>query len=403
MSLFRRTFVLTIALAGGCANKSYNVANPVLGPPPPRIARAQLDDSEDPAQVAENTEPSEIQQASHNAEVALSSTDVVARINGKPLLAGDILEQYGAKLKEYDAQLSIAVSKGQLSEADKSKYIRKAQEMLIKRDLERMTEQTLMAQAVRAKLKKEQLESVNKQVDKFFEKDVVTNLKQKFDVDSTAELEGLLQDQGTSLETMRRVFADQQLASQYVRTKIGEEPKPSRAELLEVYNKQIEKYSQPMQVKWQQLQVSITPTRDKKEAQAILEKALADVRAGSTFDEVVKKYSDGPLKENGGHWDWTQPASIANTDVKAALEKLKPGEISKIISNATALQVVKVTERREAGSQPLEEVQEDIRQQIIEEWREERVVAVLAEVRANAVVETIFDEAPKTDDEPVVR
>ncbi len=395
MPQFPRSLVIAILLAGGCAGKNYNVANPVLGPPPPRVAKAVEQARQTALAQAETpAAKSDIQQvsATYDAESPLAETAVIARVNGRPLLAGDILEQYGAQMAKYEGELTKAVAAGALSEEDKGKYMRKAQEMVIRRDLDRMIEQMLMAQAVRSKLKKEQLEAVNKQVDSYFEKDVIASLKTKFKIDSTAELEVMLQDQGTSLETMRRMYADQQMASQYVRTKIGDEPKPTRAELLAVYNKQIEKYARPMQVKWQQLQISMTPQRNRAATEKLIEEVLAQIDAGMTFDAAVKKYSDGAHKENGGHWDWTQPNSVANPDIRKALEGLKAGQHSKVISTPTALQIVRVTERREAGTQPLDEVQEDIRMQIIEEWREERVKAVMDEVKASAVIETIFDK-----------
>lgn len=393
-----RHLLLMIAMVSGCAGKSYSVANPVLGPPPPRIASAVKETQEAAlAQTADASETSDIQQvsATYDAESPLADTAVIARINGRPMLAGEILEQYGAKMREYESKLTMAVRQGSLTEEEKGKYIRKAQEIVLRQNMEKMIEQTLMAQAVRSRLKKEQLEDVNKQIDSYFEKDVVQNLKSKFQVESSAELEVLLQEQGTSLETMRRIYADQQMASQYVRTKVGEEPRPSRAELLEVYRSQMDKYSRPMQVKWQQFQLSISASRSQDQAKQQLEEALEAVNKGMSFDEAVKKFSDGPLKNSGGHWDWTQPASVASADVRKALETLKPGQLSQIIASPTGLQVVKVLERREAGHQPLDEVQDEIRMQIIEKWREERIKKVMSEVRDTAVVETIFDAEPK--------
>lgn len=367
----------------GCGGKSYNVSNPVLGPPPPRIARADV--------TERGQEDQSIQPVKYEQRVPLPMTAVVATVNGKPILAGEVLEQYLAKLQAYDAQLAQAVAKGQISEDARQGEVRRAQEMLLKRDLPQLIEQTLMADAVRGKLKKDQLESINKQLDGFFDREV-ENLKKKFKVDSAAEVEALLQQQGMSLETMRKIFGDRQLAQQYVRTKMGDDPKPTRAELLSIYNSQLEKYAQPTQVKWQQLQVTIANDRSRSEALAVVDKALEELAAGATFDAVVKKYSDGPLKDNGGHWDWTQPASVANADVRNALETLRAGEISPVLSSPTQLQLVKVNQRREAGHQPFEEVQEEIRLQIIDEYREQKVKEILADMKAKAIIETLFDE-----------
>ncbi|WP_437227353.1 peptidylprolyl isomerase [Planctomicrobium sp. SH661] len=405
----RKSIYLAILLAVGCGTKNYNVANPVVGPAPPRIkdALARQDQKDGADAVAESglksVSAEGVKTVNYESETPLAMTDVVAKVNGRPVLAGEILEQYNSKLKEYQAQLALGVSKGALDEATRQRKIRETQEMLIKRDMDRFVEQILMADAVRSKLKKEQLDSINEQLAGYFEKDVVANLKQKFEVETTLELEGVLQAQGMSLETMRRMFTDQQLASQYIRTKMGEDPKPSRAELLAVYNAQIEKYSRPMQVKWQQLQVNTGGPQNQSKARARIEEAQAALKDGMSFDDVVKKYSDGPLKDNGGHWDWTQPESVANPEIRKVLQKMKTGEISPVLVTNASLQIIKVTGRREAGNQPLEEVQEDLRQQIISEFREKRASEVVAEIRAKAVVETMFDDEVESPEKTQLR
>jgi len=392
----RKSIFIAILLAAGCGTKNYNVASPVLGPAPPRIKDAAERQQQTHAALEKSgglktVAAGEVQTVSYEQVVPLDMTDLVARVNGKPIFAGDLLEQYSTKLLEFRHQMEQAVSKGALTQVQLDTKLREVQEMLIKRDLDHYVEQTLMADAVRAKLKKEQLEDVNHQLATFFEKEYIGNLKTKFNVETTAELEGLLQSQGMSLESMRQLFIDKQMASQYVRTKMGEDPRPSRAELLALYNSQLEKYARPTQVQWQQLQINFAGP-DKSSAVRKMDEVQAALKSGTKLDELVKKYSDGPLKENGGHWPWTQPESVASPEIRNALQKLKQGETSPVITTGNSLQIVRVTARREASHQPLEEVQEDLRQQIIGEFREQRAAKVVQEIREKAVIETIFDE-----------
>jgi len=409
----RITILLVMLLAAGCGTKNYSVANPVLGPAPPRIRDAQARQS----QLARATENStktddegglktvsaeEVKTVNSAQELPLEMTDVIARVNGKPIFAGDILDQYSSKLNQFRRQMEAGVEKGVISQDKMLAKLRETQEMLVKRDLDHHVEQILMADAVRSKLKKYQLDDINHQMADYFEKEYVANLRKKFEVDTTVALEGVLQSQGMSLETMRKLFMDQQLASQYVRTKMGEDPKPSRAELVELYNSQLEKYTRPTQVKWQQLQINVSGT-GKAAAAEKMEQAQAALKTGTSFDDVVKKYSDGPLKENGGHWDWTQPESVANEEIRGVLKKLKSGETSSVLTTGSSLQIVKVTARRESGHQPLEEVQEDLRQQIIGEFRERRAEIVVKEIREKAIIETIFDQDPLSEDKPKIQ
>lgn len=360
-----------VCLLGCSSNRSYDVANPVVGPPPPRFDNA--------VQLSQSPEVNEdYQLVAYSTEDPLLMTTVIARVNGTPILAGQILEPYSQKLAEVSKQVS-------------GSEVRKIQETIIKRDLPPQIEQTLMASQVKAKLKKEQLDAINDQLDTFFDAEV-EKMKEKAQVGTTAELEAVLQKQGMSLVTFREVFGDRQLAGEFIRGKVGEEAPISRAELLTEYNDRKEEFAKPEQIKWQQLQVSFAKHGSRDRAGRVFNNAVADIKQGVDFTEVVKKYSDGPLKDAGGHWDWTQPESIASPEIRQALQELPVGSMSSSMETSSAFLVVKLTGRREASYTPFDEVQEQIRKEIIEKRHDEKVQSILAELKENAVIETMFDD-----------
>ncbi|MEZ5942151.1 MAG: peptidyl-prolyl cis-trans isomerase [Planctomycetaceae bacterium] len=376
---FSRCTLILLALLCGCAGKTYKVDNPVVGPAPPRKVKADAY-----AQV-EEAPSSDIQQAGYNRseETPLVMTDVVARINGKPILAGDILEQYAGRLKEAEKQLPPR------------KY-REIQEMLIERDLGRYVETTLMAESIRSKLKEEQITAIDGQLDKFFEMQVQEMMKQA-EAPTLMDLEAKLQEQGMSLATMRKLFGDRQLASEYVKQRLGDAPPFTPEELKAQYAKQMDQYTTPAQVKWQQLQVSTNRPGGEQAAFKVIQQAFAEMNNGADFDAVVKKYSDGPLAKNGGHWDWMQPQSVANERVRAAIGDLQVGELSDVIKGSNSLQIVRVTGRRNASATPFEDVQEDIRKQLTDAWREARAKEIIDELKSQSVIETLFDTQENAD------
>lgn len=363
-----------LPLCAGCATKNYNVSNPVVGPPPPRVNIGRV-------VLAQSEESTELEQVKYEPEAPLADEAVVAQVNGQPVLAADILEPYAPKLAEFRAK------------APPAEY-RRIQDMLIKRDLNNIVIAILAADAVKTKLKKDQLESVEQQLDDGFDNFVIPKLKETTGAGSLSELEAILQAQGGSLESIRKTFGQSEMLKQYRQSMMGDEPKPSRADLLARYQKQKDKYSQPQRVKWQQLQVSIARYKTEPEARKVIEQAGAQIHQGTDFGEVVKKLSDGPLKENGGNYDWTQPSSLASPEVRQALETLRAGQVSEVIKTGGMLQLVKVTERQEAGFTSFDDVQNDLREEYINEWRTRRSKEVLDDLRAKAVVETIYDEAP---------
>ncbi|WP_417850336.1 peptidylprolyl isomerase [Thalassoglobus sp.] len=371
----RIVILMAVILSVGCSQHRYDIADPVVGPPPPRKQGGQA--------VAYNSEAeSEFQLASYTEDEIIPMTEVVARVNGNPILAGQVLEPYAAKLAQARKQMPAS-------------EIRKAQEMLLKKSLPTQIEQTLMVDAVKSKMTTEQYTQVDEQLDEFFAEEVV-RLQAQFNVGNIAELETLLQSQGMSLATMRDAFGNRQLASEYVRGKMGSEAPLTRQDLLKEYNLRKEEFAHPEQIKWQQIQVSVTKHGSRNNAAREMNKAIEELRQGADFTDVVQRYSDGPLKDKGGHWDWTQPSSIANADVRTALSKLQTGQMSEVIQNDSSLHIVKVTGRKAATYTPFPEVQEKIRTELIAKQREAKAETILAELRKNAVIETMFDDGDST-------
>ncbi len=367
------SLLFCLTLLCGCAGKSYNVANPVVGPAPPRKISAEAYAQADVAAAGQI----ELAGYSQSKVEPLLMTDVVARVNGKPILVGDVLEQYASKLHAAQDQMP-------------AEQFRSTQEMLLQRDLDRYVEQMLMAEAVKAKLKKEQLETIDAQLDTYFQLQVEQMMKQA-EVSTMMDLEGVLQEQGLSLSTMRKLFGDRQLASEYVKQRVGDPPPFTPAVLKAEYAAHLAEYTTAAQVKWQQLQVSTKRPGGADAAFQIVQQAFSEMRTGAEFDDVVKKYSEGPLAKNGGHWDWMQAESIANAKVRVALDELEVGRLSDVITSENSLQVVRVTGRRAETQTPFEEVQDEIRTRLMQEWKQARAEEIITELKAQSVVETMFD------------
>lgn len=375
---------LALLLSAGCNGRSYKVASPVIGPVPPRMPAAE---------VAENSRSSmsnngksvraqdvSIEQVAYAQTQPLAMTDVIAEVNGEPILAHDVLDRYAPQLAEAKQNL-------------KPEQLRKAQFELIKKDLPNVIEQSLMVDSIKQTMKPEQLTSVEAQMDKFFEAEV-DRLMKVTGAGSPTELEGILQAQGVSIVTLRKQFGDRQLAGQFMRSKMGSEPTASREEMLARYEEDAKSFTEAEEIKWQQIDIAYNAHGGVDEAEAAAQKLLQQIQSGAiTFDDAAHDKSDSPLSSKGGHRDWTQPSSLADADVKEALMSLKLNGISDVIPTQTACVIVKLTGRHDARVIPFNEVQKDLHNRIVKDKKEALAKVALKELMAEAVVHTILDEA----------
>ena len=375
---------LALLLAVGCNGRSYKVASPVIGPVPPRIPVSEVAENS-PSAISRGgksvrAQDVAIERVAYAETQPLAMTDVIAEVNGEPILAHEVLDRYAPQLAEAKQKL-------------KPEQLRKAQFELIKKDLPNVIEQTLMVDSIKQTMKPEQLTSVEAQMDTFFEAEV-DRLMKVTGAGSPTELEGILQAQGVSIVTLRKQFGDRQLAGQYMRSKMGSEPTASREEMLARYEEDVKSFTEAEEVKWQQIDIAYDVHGGVEAAEAAGQKLLQQIQSGAiTFDDAAHDKSDSPLSSKGGHRDWTQPSSLADADVKEALMSLDLNAISDVIATKSACVIVMVTGRHEARVIPFNEVQKDLQNRIVKDKKEALAKVALKDLMAEAVVHTILDEA----------
>jgi hypothetical protein len=368
--------VAALCLCTGCAGRSLTADNPVVSRVPPRVAAGQDSESEP------RTAPDEITQVTFADGVEVPRLDaqiseIAATVDGTPILVSDVLEPHS---------VNLAAAQKQLPEA---KFL-ELREQLIRRELPRHIDETMLMNAALAKLDKDKRAQLEQQLDEFFSLKL-KDIQKQTGAGTLAELEARMQAQGTTLSNLRRAFGRQQLAGQSLQLHMPQQPAVNRTELLAEYQKRIASYTQPAQVKWQQVWISYDKHGGKKAALSVVDQAVAELKAGSDFSEVARKYSDGAMAKDGGQWDWTQKGSLANAEVDRLLFELQVGEIGRVIAGDKAYQIVRVTDRRPDRVTPFEEVQEELRKEIMAEKEQKLREDVVKRLRKDAVVTTMFD------------
>jgi len=366
-------------VAVGCKSLGLNKHdNPVLQPPPRRVS---LDDTEVTRRLAAaDAGDSEIEPAS--ATVAGDDTEVfnatvIARVNGAPVFAGEVLERYGDYLRKAREKLP----------PEKYEELR---ELIIQRDLRSHIERRLLVERMKSKLKPDQIALLDQHVDKAFE-ERINELKRELKVSTRTELELALNERNTSLQALRDSFATERIAMEYLFSSLERPPAPTRPEIVAYYQEHLDDYKIPARVKWQQIQVSIDRRTSAAEAEAKLQQAQQELARGVPFEDVARKFSDGPTASDGGNWDWTRTGSLADAELEARLFALPVGQLSEVYATRDGFQIVRVLERQEDSRTPLADVQDEIAELIRKERERNLPKEFVERLFEEAVIETKYE------------
>ena len=344
-------------------------------------------------------------------------SDVVATVNGEPLLAGDLL-QFEVQINNAAARIAAAPSPDDLPPGDPRgltdaqratlmAQVDAARAKLLAQRLPAKIEEALLAQRMRRTLKAEQLEKLNGMVATLFDQSELPEMIAKANaqalaagrppVRDKAALRRLMQEQGLDLDAVVAAWKPQQMAMAYVEQKTGMGSiRVSRQEVQDYYDAHRAEFTPPEGVRFEQIVIAYADDEAKSAALDVVEVAAGDLRRGREFAAVAKDYSRGPNAAEGGRWDWTAPAAVPDKRIARAVWEQPVGEIGAVIDcplspngfpPGGAYKIVRVLERRGAEPTPLDDLRERIETTIKSERRQSTVSALLAEERAAAQIE----------------
>ena len=163
---------------------------------------------------------------------------------------------------------------------------------------------------------------------------------------------------------------------------------PAEEEVRQYYDANIAQYTTPGQVRASQILLRIGD-RDEAEVEARAAELAAEARGGADFAALAQEHSqDEATAENGGDLGLFGRGRMV-AEVEAAAFEMDVDAVSDPIRSAIGFHVLRVTEKQEETSQPLEEVREAIENTL----KNERATA-----RADALARAIAAEVETPED-----
>jgi len=218
-------------------------------------------------------------------------------------------------------------------------------------------------------------------------------MRKQMNLDSMEELEKAAQSQGVSFEDFKQNMRNQIITQQVIGREVGQRLIVSKEDLQKFYEEHKSELDQPEQIRLSEILVSTekktAETDEAQQLQAAQTKAedlLSQIRKGATFEDIAKKYSDGPSAAQGGDLGYFKRGSLAK-ELEDKTFAMKPAEVSDVIRTKQGFIVLKVTEHHNAGVPPLNEVEPKIQDAVYMQRLQPALREYLTKLREDAFID----------------
>src|SRR5208337_3719308 len=121
-------------------------------------------------------------------------------------------------------------------------------------------------------------------------------------------------------------------------------------------------------------------------AQAQAQDLLDQFHKGAKFEDLAKKYSDGPSAKDGGDLSYFKRGTLAK-ELEDKVYALKPGDVTDVIRTKQGYVILQVTEHQMAGIPTLKEVEPRIQDALYMQKLQPALRAYLTTLREEAFID----------------
>jgi len=220
-------------------------------------------------------------------------------------------------------------------------------------------------------------------------------MRKDMKLESMEDLEKAAQGQGISFEDFKQNLKNQIITQQVISKEVGSRMSISKEELQQFYDAHKSQMEQPEQIRLSELLVStekkgkdasMSDEQQLAAAQAKADDLLAQIRKGTSFEDLAKKNSDGPTAAQGGDLGYFKRGTLAK-ELEDKTFAMKPGDVSDVIRTKQGFVILKVAEHQMAGVPPLSEIEPKVQDAIYMQKLQPALRAYLQKLREDAYID----------------
>ena len=217
----------------------------------------------------------------------------------------------------------------------------------------------------------------------------IAKLKKQFP--SEEAFDAQLKEAGQSPEKLNTAIRTMLQQQRWMQSQIKDGDTVADADAKKFYDTNTEEFKNPETVKASHILFMVNKDDSEdvvKQKEAAAKKAAARAKKGEDFSKLAKELSEEPgAKESGGDLGFFAKDRMVPEFADAAFSQ-KPGDISAPVKTQFGWHVIKVTEKKPAGTVPFEEVKDQITAYLKSAKQREAVQAVLKKLKDSAQIES---------------
>ncbi len=203
----------------------------------------------------------------------------------------------------------------------------------------------------------------------------------------------LLKTRGLTLETYKKQVQEGLLVSKVVNAEVRSHLTVLDSELQEAYKAKTEQYKVVGGQTVSHILFLLPPyptEQDEQRLRAKAESVLQQLRHGGNFATLARQYSDGPSAETAGLLGTFRPGELL-PGFEEAVAQLQPGEISDVVRTRVGLHIIRLEARQAGTMRPFEEVQEEIKSEILRDKTERKYQEWLESLRQQSYIKILYE------------
>src|SRR5216117_1546071 len=215
-------------------------------------------------------------------------------------------------------------------------------------------------------------------------------MRKEMNLDTMEDLEKAATGQGVSFEDFNQIITQQVIGKE-----VGSKMSISKEEEQQFYDQHKSDMEQPERIKLSEILVSTekknandTSTEEQRiaAAQTKADDLLAQIRKGAKFEDIAKKYSDGPSAAQGGDLGYFNRGALAK-ELEDKTFAMKAGDVSDVIRTKQGFVILKVAEHQQAGIPPFSQIEPRVQDAIYMQKLQPALRAYLTKLREESFID----------------